>query len=364
MNETRAILDAYSQARARGGACALATVTHVEGSSYRRVGARMLVVDDGAWIGCVSGGCLERDLLRKAAWTMESGESLLAAYDTREDGDGPRAPGAGLGCNGVIEILLEPIPAGGSHAVLDVMSRCVPTRRSCGVILFPHDRSAPAITWEDEELPACVRGDLSRVWAENRGRRRAVGMDRPIDGEPQRIFLEILRPTVQVTVIGAGYDAVAMASLGVHLGYDVTVVDFRSGLPIPRRAFDGITRYIQCLPSELADHLSVDGRSVVIVMTHQAQDDLAVLPYLVDSRPAYLGLLGPRKRARKLLAACGREDALEQANVHAPIGLDLGSETPIEIALSVFAEIQATAHGHAGGSLRDLAGPIHARSCA
>lgn len=371
MNETRAILDAYARARAHGTACALATVTFVAGSSYRRVGARMLIADDGNWVGCVSGGCLERDLLRKAAWAMECGQPSLVTYDTREDGDGVRTPGAGLGCNGVIEILLEPVPAGGSHAVLELLQRCSTERISGGMILFPHDPALPAIIWEDDAaptlpmgLPPELRSDLERCWTSARDRGQALGLDCISGAMPQRIFVEVLRPAVQVAVIGAGYDAVAMAALGVHLGYEVNVVDFRSAVPIPRRAFAGIARYIQCTPADLPAQLVLDERSVVIVMTHQAQDDLAVLPYVLDSRPAYIGLLGPRKRARRLLAECDCEEALGQANLHAPLGLDLGGGTPAEIALAAFAEIQATLSGRAGGALRDLPGPIHARESA
>ncbi len=368
MSEIERVLTAYARARAADRDCALATVMSVEGSSYRRVGARMLVADDGEWVGCVSGGCLERDLLRKAAWSIERRAPLLATYDTREDGDGPaRTPGAGLGCNGVIGILVEPIPAGTAHGVLDLIADCRRRRRTGGIILFPPDAGQPAQTWVGdqpllaESLPEELRGELRRAWLPVQARRIAAGALCTVAGRPQPVLIEPVLPALQVVVIGAGHDAVAMAALGVHLGYAVTVVDLRSAAPIPRGTFAGIAQYVHCPPAELAQRVALDARSAVIVMTHQAQDDLAVLPGLLAAGPAYLGLLGPRKRAVRLMAECGQAAALTAAHVHAPVGLDIGAETPEEIALAVFAEIQAAMRGGTGAPLRDRHGPIHAR---
>ena len=372
MTETTRILAAYAQARAQGRACALATITRVEGSSYRRVGARMLIGDDGELVGCVSGGCLERDLARKAAWAIAKGGRTLVAYDTRDDGDGgaaaSRTPGAGLGCNGAIEILLEPIPAAAPHPVLEALTRCHAARRPGGVVLFPGDPRRASILCAGAapelpaDLPPGLAAALGEAWQAVAGRRRALGLAGGDGTLAQRVYIESFLPPVRLAVIGAGHDAVAMAFLGAHLGYEVSIVDLRSTLPLPRRAFHGAHAYIQCEPEELPQRLPLDGDSVVIVMTHQAQDDLAVMPYVAGSRPAYLGLLGPKVRGRRLLEACGALGIAGAERAHFPTGLDIGAETPDEIALAVFAEIQAVLAGRPAGFLKDRSGPIHARS--
>ena len=368
MTETARVLAAYAEAQAQGRASALATVTLVEGSSYRRVGARMLISDAGELVGCVSGGCLERDLARKAAWALTTGERALITYDTRSDGEGAAAtPGAGLGCNGVIEVLLEPIAPGARHAVLAALARCRAERRPGGAVVFPGDPVRATIICSGappelpEDLPTGLRASLLETWQAVAGRRRARGAAAG-DGTPaQRVFVESFLPPVRLAVIGAGHDAVAMAALGVHLGYEVSVVDLRSTLPVPRRAFHGVHAYIQCQPEELPARLPLDGDSVVVVMTHQAKDDLAVMPYVTGSRPAYLGLLGPKVRGRRLLEACSALGIAGAERAHFPTGLDIGAETPDEIALAVFAEIQAVLAGRPAGFLKDRAGPIHTR---
>ncbi len=202
---------------------------------------------------------------------------------------------------------------------------------------------------------------MDEAWRAVAGKRRALGLAAGDGTLAQRLYVESFLPPVRLAVIGAGHDAVAMAFLGAHLGYEVSVVDLHSALPLPRRAFHGVHAYIQCQPEELPERLPLDADSVVIVMTHQAKDDLAVMPYVAGSQPAYLGLLGPKLRGRRLLEACAALGVTGAERAHFPTGLDIGAESPDEIALAVFAEIQAVLAGRPGGFLKDRAGPIHAR---
>jgi xanthine dehydrogenase accessory factor len=339
VNELNQILTAYDFAQKNAQACVLATVTYVDGSSYRRPGARMLMTENGDLVGCVSGGCLERDLVRKANWVLQKKETMLVPYDTREDTDIETRPvGAGLGCNGWIEILLEPIFPDQPHLVLEKLKEWNRLGREGVIRLYPHQKNPHP---------------------------EFFSLDTPTPSGDSHVYFEKFTPPISLTLIGAGYDAVALAGLAVKMGHDVRVVDFRSSLPIPRRAFAGVSEYIQCEPKEFRDKVKLNDRSVVVVMTHQAEDDLAALPQILNQQPAYVGLLGPQVRGKRLL------DELQQngiyfsketvQNIYFPVGLDIGAETPAEIALSVLAEISAVMNDRKGGLLRERSGPIHFR---
>jgi xanthine dehydrogenase accessory factor len=346
VNELNQILTAYDFAQKNGEACVLATVTYVDGSSYRMPGARMLMTEKGDLVGCVSGGCLERDLVRKANWVLQKKETMLIPYDTREDTEVETRPmGAGLGCNGWIEILLEPIFPNQPHLVLEKLKEWNRLGREGVIRLYPHQKNPhPEFFGTDAMLASA---DSVR---------------------DSHVYFEKFTPTISLTLIGAGYDAVALAGLAVKMGHEVRIVDFRSSLPIPRRAFAGVSEYILCEPHEVGEKLKLNERSVVVVMTHHADDDLAALTEILSQKPAYVGLLGPKIRGKRLL------DTLKQngislsretlKNIYFPVGLDIGAETPAEIALSVLAEISAVMNDRKGGLLRERAGPIHRRGLA
>jgi xanthine/CO dehydrogenase XdhC/CoxF family maturation factor len=150
--------------------------------------------------------------------------------------------------------------------------------------------------------------------------------------------------------------------LGAEVGHEVTVVDFRSSLPVPRGAFRGIRKYIQCEPENLEKHLRFRNPCAVVVMTHHADDDLKALPLILRARPDYIGLLGPKLRGQRLLDEIQKnEPQLSTENIYFPVGLDVGAENPAEIALSILTEITAVRKGRKGGMLKDREGPIHFR---
>jgi xanthine dehydrogenase accessory factor len=383
VNEIKQILKAYDLAQVANEPCVLATVTFVEGSSYRRAGARMLVGADGTWIGCVSGGCLERDLLRKAAFVLAKNEPMLIAYDTREDTDQDsteekfeefRIEGAGLGCNGYIEILVEPILAEVKHPVLEKLKTWMSERKNGGVILLPKLNLRAQIFVEQsteenkftglENFSDEVQSQILRAWDLSNGDRKAIGKD--ILGEkPLRILMETFAPSTQVFLFGAGYDAVTTATLAVELGHEVHVVDVRSAVPIPRSAFKGIQNYTQCEPEEISKKVKMDEHSIAVLMTHHAEDDQILLPQILAANPAYVGMLGPKIRGERLIEEYESRGLLlsedARSALHYPAGLDIGAETPSEIALSIFAEVNAVLKNRAGGLLRERAGPIHVR---
>lgn len=311
MRETRSILAAYQKIRERKETCALATVVAVEGSSYRRPGARMLVSTNGEIFGSVSGGCLERDLIQRARRSMQERKPALIRYDTTEDGDELEDfASVGLGCNGVVEIWLEPIPPEAEHPGLATLRESIELRK--------------ARTLKTERL------------------------------------IERVQPPVPLVLIGAGHDSVPMIEIAQTLGWQITVVDCRSAYSMPQRFFRSVDRYVLCRPEEFCDRVPLTAETVAVVMTHNYHHDREIVRQLARSPAKYIGVLGAKKRTRMILDELGTE-APAPNRLHAPIGLDIGAETPQEIALSAMAEIQAVLTESAGIPLRERKGPIHAR---
>ncbi|HEV7991521.1 MAG TPA: XdhC family protein [Gemmatimonadaceae bacterium] len=297
MHELDRIRLALAAAAERGEPALLATVVEVDGSTYRGAGARMVVRADGSTVGAVSGGCLEADIVARAAELIASGTSDVVHYDTRASDD--VVMGLGLGCQGVIDVRLEPL-AGQSLA--DEIARLT-------------------------ELRA--------------------------------------RDAVRLLVCGAGTDAIPVVRLAALTGWLVTVVDHRPAFATPERFPDA--ERVVCVnaardPGALAEAVALDAMSAAVVMAHAATHDRAYLHALLGvGALRYIGVLGPRRRTLELLeGASGVRPSEIPPRVYAPVGLDLGAETPEEIALSIASEIAAVLAGRDGGSLKAHGGPIHA----
>ncbi len=349
--ELTEIVTALGEASRRGDRAALATVVDVRGSAYRRPGARMLVVEDGPTAGNVSGGCLEADVRERAKRVIETGEPELLVYDTTSDAD--LVWGLGLGCNGVVRVFVERVTPEDRCAVEEraAVSAMVVTGAHAGSRLSLSAAGESSTDILDESFAASVL-DAARSFSE-RGRAsiQPVG-----DAE---VFFEAVRPPLELAVFGAGYDAMPVARFAKDLGWRVTVADPRSAFATEER-FPSADRVVVTRPEEAAAHVS-DG-SYVVIMTHNFAHDGAILASLVGSNPAYVGILGPAARTAKLMAGLDAEGISLgdlTARIHAPIGLDIGAETPEQIALAIVAEIQAASAGHAGGRLKDRPGPIH-----
>ncbi len=298
MHELDRIRLALADAAQRGESALLATVVGVDGSTYRGAGARMVVRADGSTVGAVSGGCLEADIVARAAELLVSGAPELAHYDTRGSDDD--VLGLGLGCRGVLDVRLEPLSG-------DALDR--------------------ALT----ELAALRE-----------------------------------RTAVRLLVCGGGTDAIPVVRLATEVGWLVTVVDHRPSFATATR-FPDAERVLQLdvarEPPVLAASLSLDRFSAAISMAHAATHDRAYLHTLLAVPTLrYLGILGPRRRTMELLdGAPGVVPGELPANVYAPVGLDLGAETPEEIALAIVSEIAAVLGGRTVVSLRERRGPIHLR---
>ncbi len=356
MRELREILAALEGLSERDIAV-LASVVRAEGSTYRRPGARMLMLPDDTMIGLIGGGCLEGDLLGHATEVRSSGRPRVVHYDaTRED---DVIWGLGLGCAGIVDVLLEPVSKQwpGPLAWLGAWR----TARATGAFATALEEGRLGQRWalhpggrlEGAAAGESLRAALRDALASGRSRRL-----RTSEGE---IAIEVAHPPLRLVVFGAGPDAVPVAHLALELGWDLELVDPRPAYARPER-FPGAR--VHCATAEEAvARVGVAGDTYTLVMTHHYLYDRAILADLLVSPVPYVGLLGPKRRAEDLLADLAGQGVRlsddQVARLHGPAGLDLGGEGPETIALSLVSEILAVDQERSGRWLRDRKGPIH-----
>jgi xanthine/CO dehydrogenase XdhC/CoxF family maturation factor len=373
VKELGEILKVWEETARLGRPAVLATVVKVTGSAYRRPGARMIFPADRAPAGVVSGGCLEEDLAERAREVLASGEPHIQIYDMRSPDD--IVWGMGLGCNGEIRVLLERLSPEEGSEQMTFLGECR-ERGGRGVMatIFRVDGEMGAgigdrlMLRQDGSLSGSVTGSaiFHRVMDDSaacmKNRRSRVACYDDSSGRVEAL-IEYISAPVSLTIFGAGSDARPLVRLAKELGWDVTVIDNRPAYATPEHfpEADGV-RVVDYGKIEESG-LNIDRESPVVVMTHHFLRDLELLEYLVPRAFPYLGLLGPRKRTEKLLQELrsrGFDGDPEELNkLHGPIGVDIGSETPEEIALSILAEIQAVLAGRPGGFLKDRREPLH-----
>ena len=330
MRETEQILDLWGEVERTEQSAVLATVVKTSGSAYRLPGARLLLARNGRRAGSVSGGCLEDDLAKKAWWLTESG-AVVRRYDTTPEGE--IATGFGLGCNGIIHLLLERV-APARAEILDLLRTVRNTRRAMTIahVIAPSNRA---------------------------GQRFVNDQSRPADDDATEFFVETLAPPVHLLIFGAGEDAVPLADMAKYIGWRVSVLDGRAHYA-RRDKFPRVDDVIVQPPAESAAGIEVDPWTVAVLMSHSYGQDLDALTQLARKPLRYLGILGPRKRSSQLLADAGLDTARLMPALHTPMGLDIGADGPHQVALAVIAEIQATLNGREGGLLCAGSGSIHA----
>lgn len=370
MKTIQAIVKLAGEARP-GGVLAMATVMNVRGSAYRRPGARMLMTADGRAAGMISGGCLENDVRERARKVMVSGTPVLVAYDSTAPDD--IVFGLGLGCNGIVHVLIEPLAAGDDTGLLSFLSSCV-ARRQIGRVatVFKSDEvpiGARLMRWPDGSVTSnfhdpALSAALLQAFHETAARRTALRRIELSDGRAVSILVEAVTPPVPLTIFGAAEDAIPVAQLAKSIGWHVTVIDARPAYATAERF--PFADAVHCLrPESLLEspRVVLPPESVVMIMTHNFNHDKALLRVLLPRPLRYLGILGPKSRTGRLLDELGDEGCAvtheHLARLHGPAGLDLGAETPEEIAISIVGEIQAVLAQRQGGALRDRTAPIH-----
>jgi len=346
---------------------AVATVVGVEGNAYRRPGAKMLLTADGT-AGSVTAGCLESEVEDIAARVRTVGEPSAERFDLTGD----EQWGLGLGCNGVIDILVEPL--GDRFAPLlngyrdgnDGLAVAVVESDSPGLSVGDRGYAPDGDLTAVEALPGWLCDAVSQRGTEAIEQERAatVSVSGP-EGGDYRVFLDpVLRPP-SLYVFGSGIDIRPVTELATRAGFSVTVVSFRGGRA-EAEAFPVADRVVSASAPRLDETLGFDGETYAVLMSHNAVDDRLALEALLDTSVPYIGLMGPEERFHEIvdaLAADGRTltDA-ELERVYTPIGLDLGGGEPYQIAVSIVSEVLAVHKGRTPGHLRDRTGPIHDRS--
>jgi xanthine dehydrogenase accessory factor len=344
MRERREIVRRWQQ----GVATVLVTLVRAEGSSYRQPGARLLLGADGTYAGTISGGCLETEVVRKAEWMVREG-ALVERYSTMFD-DAAEIP-FGLGCGGVVDLLMEPVNTPECQALMAAMGRAL------------RGEEATVLTWLPREGRGLARavleksGDFSFAseglteWELLVARRGALQRDK-IESVNEEIFVERMVAPQRLFVLGAGDDAKPLVSMAALLGWSVTVADGRAQLAKVER-FPEAERVMVL---DGSDGLGVRSEDAVVLMTHSYEQDRELLAAVLPVAPRYFGLLGARHRSALLVSEValkmGRSVAECCERLYAPVGLDLGGDGPEAIALAVIAEAQACCMGKLGSSRR------------
>lgn len=345
--EILSILNALNQDVGILGKMALVTVVDLEGSGYRRVGARMLVQHNGNWVGSISGGCLEGHALRLARNVMQTEKPELAVYDTRTD-DASRSLGASLGCNGLLQVWIEPI----NRRVITGLQKLE------AAFMEDHPQWSGRILSIDEDDFGLKNGDVQLGEEDLLPGQKREGLHKmTYQGREVQIAVELVRPVIRLLIFGGGYDAQPLTELGHQLGWQITVTDDCAAKSIPAR-FPKADRVVHLKRDMAVNALAPDKFTAVVLLSHNFEYDKVILESLLPYNLPYIGILGPQKRHDRMNIEMG--NALERMLcIHAPIGLDIGGETPFEIALAIVGEIQAVFRGRNGGRLRDRTGPIH-----
>ena len=372
MNELQEIFRASRELQRNGSDAVLATIVNVHGSTYRRPGARMLINREGRTFGLISGGCLEGDIFKRAQTVFETGQPDLISYDTRSADD--LLWGFGLGCTGLIEVLLERIPSADGGNYLEFLERAQSARRRCSVATMltsaPESgvvRGAHLLLDQDgtSEIPEMDASLSAGILAECRAVLAAGATSNStvtLSSRELNVFIEAVPIPPRLLIFGAGADAVPLISFAKELGWSAVIIDNRPAY-LNRELFPRADGMFLADPGTLPDNVVLEPEDLAVVMTHNYHHDLAIVRRLLPSQIHYIGLLGPKSKSTMLLKALadeGTSPTPEQlARLYTPVGIDIGAESPEEIALAIVSEMQAAISGRPAGSLRNREGSIH-----
>ena len=370
MKEQKAIVDAFRKKDLTVRNIAVATVVKVRGSSYRSPGARMLISDDGTWVGSISGGCLEGDALRKARQVMADKKPIAVTYDTSEKSN--QNLGIQLGCNGIIDVLIEPVNHTDPRNPIQLFERLISSSEPVALAtvfsntLYQGEKFLIAgkqeilIPFSDEKLNARVLPDLARVFEIKKSEAKAYNFE----GTKLEVFVELIQPSISLMIFGGGYDARPVSQLAKSLGWEVTVTDECVAHIVPL-FFPTADKLSLCQREFIDRDFNITPFTACVLMSHNYEYDRDVLKKLLFSPSPYIGMLGPRKRFDKMVDEFAKEGIRLSGNdlhrIHAPIGLDIGAEAADEIALSIVSEIQGKFSNRSGGFLKYRTTPIHHR---
>jgi xanthine/CO dehydrogenase XdhC/CoxF family maturation factor len=365
MNEIQAILKFFEESQQKDETAYLATIVNTKGSTYRRSGAKMLMTSTGQMVGAISGGCLENDVVEYTRQRMPSVEPIVVTYDTTADED--IVWGFGIGCNGVIQVLIERLDR--SLNPLHFIQQCF-GKRQRGVIATVFNvkgssdlaigarlmLASDGSIITDIEEPNLLQNLICDAKAVLHTQRSSINKYQFPCGSLEA-FIEVIDPPTPLIIFGAGRDAIPVVQFAKALGWHVTVVDCRANEATRDRFF--MADNVILTRREIIDRqIDIDRDTVAVVMTHNYFDDLEILKMLLPSSVKYIGILGAKQRTKEILGQLHHsKEHLER--LYFPVGVDIGAETPQEIAIAIIAEIQAVLSNRCGGMLKDRNGSIH-----
>ncbi|MCR9064078.1 MAG: XdhC family protein [Cytophagales bacterium] len=358
MKEIKKIVSTY-QSIPDDEKVALATVVRVEGSSYRRMGARMLVSEKGTWVGGISGGCLEGDALKRARTAILKEKSSIITYDTSIDDD--HQIGVGLGCNGIIDVLFQPINPLDTHNPLNLLTSLTQAERKVRKLLTVSKSKDPSFqgtlfefTGVKSLSPLTPFADIETLAKELESHSKSTNL---ILKDDLTLFLEVLPPSLQLVLMGHQYDLYPLLDLINQLGWECVIVS--NPEKVKARAD------IRVIPRNELNSLEIDTFTAIILMSHSLHTDKENLLTILNSETGYIGMLGPRVRAERIFKELKEEGHTIPEEVfnkiYAPTGLDLGATNPEEIALSILAEVKSVFSQRSAEPLRNRPVPIHDR---
>jgi len=333
----------------------------------------MLVCEAGTSTGAISAGCLESDVIEHAKHVIRTGVSKIVEYNTVTTSD-EMAWGLGLGCNGIVHVLVEPLPRDSLYVAA--------LRRSC------ESNAAPVLVATVYRHAARIETGARMLIDEN-GNVRSENMSGPVaavlesqmralsnvemncgartldmDGGAATVFMETLMPPVPIVIFGAGHDALPIVELARGLGWETTVVDQQARDNSFAR-FPTADHVILSRPEEVVAKVAITPRTLTLLMTHNYSHDVALLRFLLRSTAPYIGVMGPRARTERMLSELTANEEmflLQQADLsrlYSPAGLDIGANSSADVAMSIVAEMRAVLEGRVGGMLRERRGSIH-----
>ncbi|MFK7950789.1 MAG: XdhC family protein [Saprospiraceae bacterium] len=365
MKEIEKIIQRYNDAQIDGERLALGTVVKVEGSAYRRIGARILVSENGQWIGGISGGCLEGDALKRAKMAILKDETSIVVYDTMEDDE--HQIGVGLGCNGLIEVLFTPIKSDDKRNQVEFLKQIVDKRKPTVLLQilsvkngnnqlrgqFFTQSNLMELAQKAQVSIQQIQENIDTVFYKRKSNIFQLKND---NNEIYEILFEHIRPKIKLVCVGDNYDVNAMVNIANELGWEVHLIG--KTRKIGKSLLQKVNKFTDV---KNVMSLQSDDYTAIVLMSHDYKTDLTLLKSLLHFDIPYIGLLGPKKRMYKMNTEITDLDLEQQTHLYSPIGLDIGAETPEEIALAVTAEILAVFRERNGRFLKDRIGTIHER---
>jgi xanthine/CO dehydrogenase XdhC/CoxF family maturation factor len=334
LHELKDIVRSAQLAQQKGIATCLASVVSLDGSSYRRPGVRMSVQSDGKMIGAVSGGCVEKEVLRQAQSVFETSQPKLMVYDGRYR----------LGCEGILYILIEPFAPDASF--FEAFEEQCSSRKSFSI----------QTSYSKEETNRFKGLSTFHLNRASFAASKQTTVDDSLD-----VFTQTIQPGFKIVIVGSEHDAVQLCKYASSTGWEVDVIAPPDD-PKSIENFPGASQYYGISEQEFA-HFTFDHQTALMFMTHSYVKDLKYLTAVIEKEVPYIGLLGPSKRREKLINEIleRNEDLSDEFfdRLHGPAGINIGAETPQEIAISIIAEILTVIRGQKPVSLKNKTGGIH-----